>query len=87
MAPSNSIDLLSLKSILTLRYDLSQNPILPKLDWNDYNNEKSKTTISILEDLIKKNIFNSVQESDPKKIAISFHAMLSYTFFIFSIQE
>jgi len=71
VAPSNSIDLLSLKSILTLRYDLSQNPILPKLDWNDYNNEKSKTTISILEDLIKKNIFNSVQESDPKKIAIS----------------
>ena len=65
------IDLSSLKSTLTLRYDLSQNPILPKLNWTDFNCKKIKIPIDILENSIKQNIINSVTENSPKKIAIS----------------
>lgn len=71
MVTSSSIFPLSLKSTLTLRYDLSQNPILPKKNWKDFNSKKIKIPIEILENTIKQNILNSVKEKNPQKIAIS----------------
>ena len=61
---------LSLKSVLTLRYDLSQPPTLPKLAWKDFS-KKTPDITNTIEDSIKQNILNSVPESQPKKIAIS----------------
>ena len=71
MENSNStLDPLSLKSILTLRYDPTQQPILQKLKWNDFT-QKNKISISSIENSIKKNILNSVKNLEPEKIAIS----------------
>jgi asparagine synthase (glutamine-hydrolysing) len=87
VARSNSIDPLSLKSTLTLRYDLSQNPILPKLDWRDFNNKKTTIPINILENSIKQNILNSVQENDPKKIAISLSGGIDSSLVLLFLKE
>jgi asparagine synthase (glutamine-hydrolysing) len=65
------INPLSLKSTLTLRYDVTQSTTLPKLTWRDLYKEKENISIDVLENTIKKNILNSINESDPKNIAIS----------------
>lgn len=65
-----SIDPLSIKSTLTLRYDLTQHPILQKLSWNNFTAKKEIPTNSI-EDSIKNNISKSVNESEPEKVSIS----------------
>lgn len=70
MESPKSINPLSLKSTLTLRYDISQKPILPKLEWTDFSNT-SNVSIDTLENLIEKSILNSVNGIEPKKIAIS----------------
>jgi len=66
----STLNSLSLKSILTLRYDPTQQPILQKLKWNDFT-QKYEIPISTIENSITKNIINSVENSEPKKISIS----------------
>lgn len=67
---SNSIDVLSLKSVLTLRYDNTQQPIIRKLGWDDFT-DKRAISIPLIEKSIKNSIKNSVGNSDPEKISIS----------------
>lgn len=66
----STLDALSLKSTLTLRYDPTLQPILQKLNWDDFT-QKNKIPISNIENSIKKSILNSVGNSEPQKIAIS----------------
>ncbi|EPA05157.1 asparagine synthase-related protein [Candidatus Nitrosarchaeum limnium] len=65
-----TLDALSLKSTLTLRYDSTQKPILQKLKWDDFT-QKSQISTTIIENSIKKSILNSVGNSEPEKISIS----------------
>jgi asparagine synthase (glutamine-hydrolysing) len=67
---NHSINASSLKSILTLRYDYNQQPIIQKLGWNDFKYKKL-IPISLIENSIKNSIKNSVGDSEPKKISIS----------------
>ena len=67
---NHSIDVSSLKSVLTLRYDNTQQPIIRKLGWSDFTHKKS-ISIPQIEESIKNSIKNSVGKSEPEKISIS----------------
>jgi asparagine synthase (glutamine-hydrolysing) len=81
------INPLSLKSTLTLRYDVTQSPTLQKLTWKDLYKEKENISINILENTIKKNIFNSINESDPKNIAISLSGGIDSSLVLLLLKE
>jgi len=69
---SNSISLSpdSIKNILTLRYNSSVNPILPKLTWNDFTSTNNESSIEFIEKSMKKTLQNSIDD-DCKKISIA----------------
>jgi len=67
---SNSLNPLSLKSILTLRYDPTQISHIQKLSWRDFK-EKKDVTLDSIENSIKQNIFHSIKHSEPKKVVIA----------------
>jgi len=52
------MNLSSVKSILTLRYDYTQIPILPKLSWNDLEKKNDFSS----EEIIQQSIFNIKQQ-------------------------
>ena len=81
------INPLSLKTTLTLRYDVTQSPTLQKLTWKDLYKEKENISINILENTIKKNIFNSINESDPKNIAISLSGGIDSSLVLLLLKE
>ena len=56
----NQPDPVSIKNILTLRYDPTRKPILPKLSWRDFLNKDQKITSELIENSIEKNIKNSL---------------------------
>jgi asparagine synthase (glutamine-hydrolysing) len=60
---SYPINPLSITNILTLRYDPTQKPLLPKLDWHDF--VSNEVTPSV--DLIEKIITNTIKKQIPKK--------------------
>jgi len=60
----------SIKNILTLRYNPSVNPILPKLTWNDFTSTNNESLIEFIEKSMKKTLQNSIDD-DCKKISIA----------------
>jgi len=63
----------SAKSILTLRYDYTQNSNLPKLKWNDLKKKENFSTKDLISDLLI-NIKNSFPKDYSKPISISLSA-------------
>ena len=61
----SSSNITSLKNILTLRYDLTQKIILPKITPRDFHN--STPTITEIENIIEKSLI----KTKPKRIAIA----------------
>ena len=59
----------SLKSILTLRYDNTIEPLLKKLTWNDFVEQNSKNEIDTIEQYLTNNIKKEI--SDSKKVVIA----------------
>lgn len=47
---------LTIKNILTLRYDPTQKPLLPKLSWKDFVSNKSEPSLEFIEQSIKNQI-------------------------------
>jgi len=64
------MNLNSVKSILTLRYDYTQTPILPKLSWKDLENKENFTSEEILHQSIS-NIKKQIPDDFSKPISIS----------------
>jgi len=64
------MNLNSIKSILTLRYDYTQTPILPKLSWKDLENKENFTSEEILHQSIS-NIKKQIPDDYSKPISIS----------------
>jgi len=64
------MNLNSVKSILTLRYDYTQTPILPKLTWKDFEIKEDFSSNSIYDQLIS-NLKNQIPDDFSKPISIS----------------
>ena len=60
----------SIKSILTLRYDYTQKPILPKLSWQDLE-KKSDFTSEKISELLVSNLKSQIPSDYSKPISIS----------------
>jgi len=63
------MNLNSIKSILTLRYDYTQTPILPKLTWKDIENKENFSSDAIINQLTS-NLKNHIPENYSKPISI-----------------
>jgi asparagine synthase (glutamine-hydrolysing) len=77
---SNSISLSpdSIKNILTLRYNLSINPTLPKLTDIDFTSTNNKLSIEIIEKSMVNTLKNNI-DKNCKKIAIALSAGIDST--------
>ena len=64
------MNLNSIKSILTLRYDYTQTPILPKLTWQDLSQNEDYSHLAIENQLIL-NFKNKIPKNYSKPISIS----------------
>ena len=64
------MNLNSVKSILTLRYDYTQTPILPKLTWKDLEIKEDFSSTLIYDQLIS-NLKNQIPDDYSKPISIS----------------
>ncbi len=62
----------SLKSILTLRYDHTIEPLLPKLSWNDFVEKNSVNEVNAVETFLTKNIEKELSKT--KKIVVALSA-------------
>lgn len=82
----HSINPLSLKSVLTLRYDPTQQPIIQKLGWENFK-QKKDVSISTIENLIKKSIKNSISKTIPKKISISLSGGIDSTLVLLFLKD
>ena len=63
--PSTIVD------ILTLRYDSSIIPNLPKKTWNDFKSNDKAPNIELIENLILKDISKNLELLNPKKLCIA----------------
>jgi len=55
----------SIRSIFTLRYDNSQKPLLPKLDWNDFT-PTQEPSLGFIEQSIANSLKSSIDVSTKK---------------------
>ena len=61
----------SIVDILTLRYDPSIIPNLPKKTWNDFKSNNVTSNTELIENLILKDISKSLELLNPKKLCIA----------------
>ena len=62
----------TIRNILTLRYDLSQKPILPKLNWSNFSTNQISPNLDIIEKLIENYLQNKIgTKTDKITIALS----------------
>ena len=62
----------TIRNILTLRYDLSQKPTLPKLNWNSFSTNQVSPNLDTIEKLIENYLQNKIgTKTDKIAIALS----------------
>ena len=69
---NTSINASSIVNILTLRYDTNIIPNLPKKSWKDFVEDTNFSKIEIIENLILKNIEETLEKSNTKKLCMAF---------------
>ena len=77
----------SITNILTLRYDPSINPILPKKTWNDLKPLVEKPSIDLIEKLIEKTLRKQIDVSYIKKICIALSGGIDSTLILTLIKK
>ena len=77
----------SITNILTLRYDPSINPILPKKTWNDLKPLVEKPSIDLIEKLIEKTLRKQIDVSYVKKICIALSGGIDSTLILTLIKK
>ena len=71
MEKNSSVKPDTMRNILTLRYDPTQTPLLPKKNWQDFISKPVSASEEFIEKLIEKNIKNKIANSSEKKIALA----------------
>ena len=77
----------SITNILTLRYDPSISPILPKKTWNDLKPLVEKPSVDLIEQLIEKTIKKQIDVSEVKKICIALSGGIDSTLILTLIKK
>lgn len=75
----------TVRNILTLRYDPLQKPLLPKLNWTNFIENKENPSLEILEKLIEKTI--KTQTKNAKNIAIALSGGIDSTIVLTYIRK
>jgi len=83
---SNSLNPLSLKSILTLRYDPTLISPIQKLSWEDFK-EKKDVTLNSIENSIRQNVSDSIKHLEQKKIVIALSGGIDSTLSLFYLKK
>ena len=66
-----SVEPNQIRNILTLRYDPSQNSLLPALQWNDFSINTHDPSLEHIEKYIENYISKKVENSDVKRISLA----------------
>lgn len=70
MAKSNRIDSSTIRNILTLRYDPTQNTSLPVLKWTDFNPTEN-VSVEYIEKTMQEYVQEKIEQQNIKKIVIA----------------
>tara|TARA_Y100000996_G_C22506931_1_gene636788 strand:- start:68 stop:1285 length:1218 start_codon:yes stop_codon:yes gene_type:complete len=84
---NNLINSSSIVNILTLRYDSNIIPNLPKKSWKDFVEDTSPPSLEIIQNLISKNIQETLEKFDTKKLCIALSGGVDSTLIIASIRK
>ena len=84
---NTSINASSIVNILTLRYDTNIIPNLPKKSWKDFVEDTNFSKIEIIENLILKNIEETLEKSNTKKLCIALSGGVDSTLILASIRK
>ena len=77
----------SITDILTLRYDPSLTPNLPKKSWNDFITNNESPNLDTIENLISKNIKQNLENFNIKKLCIALSGGVDSTLILASIRK
>jgi asparagine synthase (glutamine-hydrolysing) len=77
----------SIVDILTLRYDPSIIPNLPKKTWNDFKSKDITPNIGLIENLILKDISEKLESLNPKKLCIALSGGVDSTLILSLIRK
>jgi len=77
----------SIVDILTLRYDSSIIPNLPKKTWIDFKPNNAIPNIDVIEDLILKDISKNLESLNPKKLCIALSGGVDSTLILSLIRK
>ena len=77
----------SITDILTLRYDPSLTPNLPKKSWNDFITNNESPNLDTIENLISKNIKQNLENFNTKKLCIALSGGVDSTLILASIRK
>jgi asparagine synthase (glutamine-hydrolysing) len=77
----------SIVDILTLRYDLSLSPNLPKKSWNDFVSNNDNPSLDKIENLISLDIHQKLEKFNTKKISIALSGGVDSTLILASIRK
>ena len=77
----------SITDILTLRYDPSLTPNLPKKSWNDFITNNESPNLDSIENIISKNIKQNLENFNIKKLCIALSGGVDSTLILASIRK
>ncbi len=88
METSNtSINTSSIVNILTLRYDPTLTPNLPKKSWKDFETNNEFPDINEIENIISKYISDKLEKINPKKLCIALSGGVDSTLILSQIRK
>jgi|TARA_B100001540_G_scaffold889_1_gene831 asparagine synthase (glutamine-hydrolysing) len=74
-------------NILTLRYDSNISPNLPKKSWKDFVSNDEPPKLEFVNELISKNIQETIDKFNPKKLCIALSGGVDSTLILASIRK
>jgi len=84
---NSTINPSSIVNILTLRYDSNIVPNLPKKSWKNFVTENEPPSLEIINNLISKNIQETIEKFDTKKLCIALSGGVDSTLILASIRK
>ena len=82
-----SINPSAIVNILTLRYDSNISPNLPKKSWKDFVSNDESLNLELINQLISKNIQETIEKYNPKKLCIALSGGVDSTLILALIRK
>ncbi len=81
------VDPNQIRNILTLRYDPSQNPLLPQLTWKDFIPKNDEISLDFIEKSIENYILKKIPQSDVKRISLALSGGIDSSLILASLKK